>query len=567
MDFGAPAGANRSIGSNKSFGTPTRNKGAAKTIRGERNLLRGRQLDTEEESKYPSGIQLYLQPPTMDISLEMFEDLAVQRLKVLRVFEKQNLSGKQKFSSDWTDAILKELRDTKPSSLKQFFELAERVETGTQKIPYEDYTKNREVDHVSHFILRLAYCRTEELRRWFVSHETDLFRLRWGLMKDNCPEELGHFMTASGLSYQPIDAQEKEKLREDLMASAGYGMSTTKFDVEKFYKVPWTEAVDLVRVRRVLIKGGMAYIPSSELLSLVVGVFRAKLSHNLVLTCRALPVLEEDTRLVNLVQNLDKRYTGEDYGANKTAGRVMPQEVDQLSKRNFPLCMKSMQEVINTTHHIKYKARLQYGLFLKGIGLTLEDAMKFFRGEFTKRTDVDVDKFEKEYAYGIRYNYGKEGKKKNWQPYDCMRIIMETVGAGENHGCPFRHHEAKTIRQRIEAYDLKKDEVDTILKKVEEGHYQIACGMHYSAVHLKELSTGAVSHPNQWYLESRGLGGGGDSASKTNNHIKTVHAAVYHSQQSQAVSQESQEDTQDTQSQLEMMDDSDLIAAMDSGNM
>ena len=127
-------------------------------------------------------------------------------------------------------------------------------------------------------------------------------------MKEHYPEELGHFMTASGLRYQPIYAQEKERLREDLMASAGYGMSTTKFDNEKFYKVPWTEAVDLVRVRRVLIKGGMAYIPSSELLSLVVGVFRAKLSHNLVLTCRALPVLEEDTRLVNLVQNLDKRY-------------------------------------------------------------------------------------------------------------------------------------------------------------------------------------------------------------------------------------------------------------------
>ena len=64
--------------------------------------------------------------------------------------------------------------------------------------------------------------------------------------------------------------------------------------------------------------------------------------------------------------------------------------------------------------------------------------------------------------------------------------------------------------------------MDTILKKVEEGHYQIACGLHYSAVHLKELSTGSVSHPNQWYLESRGLGGGGDSSNKSNKHIKTV---------------------------------------------
>merc|ERR1719278_289372 len=441
------------------------------------------------------------------------------------------------------------------------------MKTGGMRVGEEAYMANREKDHVSHFILRLAYCRTEELRRWFVSHETDLFRLRWSLLKENCSvDEINDFMTASGLRYKAIDSDEKEILREDLIASAGYGMSTTKFNEEKFYKVPWTEAVDLVRVRRVLIKGGMAYIPSSELLSLVVGVFRAKLSHNLVLTCRALPVLEDDTRLVSLVQNLDKRYTGEDYGSSKTAGRVMPQEVAELSKRNFPLCMKSMQEMLNTTHHIKYKARLQYGLFLKGIGMTLEDAMKFFRSEFTKKTDVDVDKFEKEYAYGIRYNYGKEGKKKNWQPYDCMRIIMETVGAGETHGCPFRHHEGRTIRQRVEAYGgLKKEQVDAILAKVEEGHYQIACGMHYNAVHLKELSTGAVSHPNQWYLESRGLvaaGGEGKAVSKSLKHLPTTKAAIYSSQVSQA-SQSMQDGIRD--SQMVEMDDSELMEVMDTG--
>ena len=39
--------------------------------------------------------------------------------------------------------------------------------------------------------------------------------------------------------------------------------------------------------------------------------------------------------------------------------------------------------------------------------MTLEDSIKFWRTEFTKQGTVDVDKFEKEYAYGIRYNYGK----------------------------------------------------------------------------------------------------------------------------------------------------------------
>jgi hypothetical protein len=41
----------------------------------------------------------------------------------------------------------------------------------------------------------------------------------------------------------------------------------------------------------------------------------------LCILCRALPVLEEDNRLVSLVQNLDKRYTGEDYSSAKSGER------------------------------------------------------------------------------------------------------------------------------------------------------------------------------------------------------------------------------------------------------
>ena len=72
---------------------------------------------------------------------------------------------------------------------------------------------------------------------------------------------------------------------------------------------------------------------------------------------------------------------------------------------------------------------------------------------------------------------------------------------------------------------MKKEQVDAILAKVEEGHYQIACGMHYNAVHLKELSTGAVSHPNQWYLESRGdVTSAGPN--RVNKSVKTVKVII-----------------------------------------
>ena len=81
-------------------------------------------------------------------------------------------------------------------------------------------------------------------------------------------EHLVQFMESNQLSYQPIDKELQDELGDELFQASG----VTK--EQSFYRVPWLEAVDLVKSRRVLVRGGWAFIPESELLSLVVGVFR-----------------------------------------------------------------------------------------------------------------------------------------------------------------------------------------------------------------------------------------------------------------------------------------------------
>lgn len=114
--------------------------------------------------------------------------------------------------------------------------------------------------------------------------------------------------------------------------------------------------------------------------------------------------------------------------------------------------MRILHESLYNNSHLKNSGRMQYGLFLKGIGVTLEDALRFWTHAFSKK--IDAVAFEKKYAYSIRHYFGKEGKQTNYTPYGCQKIISSAVGPGECHGCPFRHMDRDSLCQKLTSYGI-----------------------------------------------------------------------------------------------------------------
>lgn len=71
-------------------------------------------------------------------------------------------------------------------------------------------------DLISHFILRLAYCRTEDLRRWFLAQEQALFKYRIECLNN---DEYGAFMRANGMDYEALTTEQKYEVKEQLLAT------------------------------------------------------------------------------------------------------------------------------------------------------------------------------------------------------------------------------------------------------------------------------------------------------------------------------------------------------------
>ncbi|NP_001407380.1 DNA primase large subunit isoform 11 [Mus musculus] len=260
----------------------------------------------QRNASYPHSLQFYLQPPTENISLTEFENLAFDRVKLLKAIENLGVSY-VKGTEQYQSKLEAEIRKLK-------FSYRENL---------EDEYEPRRRDHISHFILRLAYCQSEDLRRWFIQQEMDLLRFRFSILP-------------------------KDKVQS-----------------------------------------------------------------------------------------------------------------------------------------------------------------------FLKDSHLHFEAFDKGYSYNIRHSFGKEGKRTDYTPFSCMKIILTNPpGQGDYHGCPFRHSDAELLKQKMQSYKIPASGISQILDLVKGNHYQVACQKYFEMTHNVDDCGFSLNHPNQFFFESQRILTGGKDIKK-----------------------------------------------------
>jgi DNA primase large subunit len=461
-------------------------------------------LDSFNDQTDTLGLSFYEEAPLGELNLSEFQEHACARLKVLHAVDRHcgydfNLTG----IADKRMGIEKELAEHK---------LATKMSSVSSPKFEEERLNFLRRDSISHFIMRLAFCKTRDSREWLLRQEQRLFAHRFEGLPQLAKER---FVVESGLKIKKFEPTGTLNLLDLQSYSAGskiWGDYGGKPQYESnFYELAFQDVhPSLIARRAVIIENGRAYVPSSALMLIVAGRFKEKLSAALDVACRGLPRALSDPqvgRFLKLLQDNGMQLLV----AKASSGPGEPEEklslatFEDIMPRSMPPCMRMMvQYQRESRKHLKHLGRLQLRPFLKDAGFTYEESHKFWRQELMRDPAIDGVSYEKNYAYDIDHAYKKKGGHQGQNPFGCAKIIgFPNITGAQIHGCPFRHLEMRNLKQMLYTWRVPEDNINKIEKLVTHGkHFQLACVEYFEATHPGHRGDAVGNHPNIFFNES-----------------------------------------------------------------
>lgn len=184
--------------------------------------------------------------------------------------------------------------------------------------------------------------------------------------------------------------------------------------------------LSLIRNRSVQLQDGFALVPCSMWNFLLVELFRHHYEFGLTMISNTiLPYLSSDVRWTIAFNQLSNTY--DSFKQRKSLisqSHLSARQVDH-EKIYFPPCMVHLLKMLRTQHRLSHQWRYNFSLFLKDIGLSVEESIEFWKTEYSKSCTAGSScthswqANHRKYIYSIRHLYGLEGSRLQKKSKTC----------------------------------------------------------------------------------------------------------------------------------------------------
>jgi DNA primase large subunit len=371
------------------------------------------------------------------------------------------------------------------------------------------FSFSAEDDALSHLCCRLVFCQSDVWREWFVKNEELILRARFQKLFGNATaQDLRDLFTANSIPF--------DDCRLDELPSTARAFLDSQL---QYCKVPISHALKAIRSRSCVVIAGSAIVPLQTVVDGYLAEYRRRLFrglHDAQFVRQRHLSSGTDAALANTMQMLDSFFQRFIVNPNLDTVAAPGDELTAndiaAASSHFPLCMRRTDRHLRKEHHLKHHGRWAYGLFLKGIGLSLDESIKLFGSLLTLKASKDFPKSS--YAYNIRHMYGKEGKRTSYSSLTCASIIAQppNVDKFDCHGCPFRFKDEGSLRALLQQpipgpngeIKLTTHDIEDLMQDSKDMHYTRACFKHFMATHpgLPVHRDSLFRGPTEYYATS-----------------------------------------------------------------
>ena len=302
-----------------------------------------------------------------------------------------------------------------------------------------NYEKEIYEEFAGHGLLRLVAAEDPRVQGWLVEQEGDLFD--WRFRKAKTTEiklEVAKYLFGEKNVITPRDIWSRFDINQPPFKEFKMKARRSGSMAVHFTCVP-----KMISIRSALLINGWVIALIDDFASSLKATFEKLLRQRIGESKASLDRIVRSS-VSEPITELKKELSKVIHSMSITSGKIEWGGYKLFTRQSvFPQCMMDLYNEVMSQGHISHEERLQLGLFLKNIGMPVEEQLLFWYEKAVDNVGMTYEQFASgPPGYQIRYMYGLEGGRTDYSAHKCASI--------QDRGfCTFLHQSVATIDENL----------------------------------------------------------------------------------------------------------------------